>query len=51
MPMLNGDMTNKSAAVEGLKVCVAEARKNRQVKIPNAFSRNEFQAEISAPSR
>ena len=43
---LNGDVTNTSVAVEGLKVCAAAASgKNRWVKIPKAFSRTQVDAE------
>ena len=35
---LNGDVTNPSVAVEGLKVCAdAASGKNRWLKIPKAF--------------
>ena len=52
---LNGDVTNTSVAVEGLKVCAAAASgKNRWVKIPKAFSRDELQVDaedIATPEK
>ena len=43
---LNGDVTNASVRVEGLKVCGAAASgKNRLVKIPKAFSLDELQVD------
>ena len=47
---LNGDVTNASVAVEGLKVC----RENIWVKIPKAFSRDELQVDaedIATPEK
>ena len=52
--MLNGDVTNASVAVEGLKVCGAASGKNRWVKIPKAFSRDELQVDakdIATPQK
>ena len=41
--VLNGDVTNTSVAVEGLKVFAAAASgKNRWVKIPKSFSRDKL---------
>ena len=52
---LNGNVTNTSVAVEGLKVCAAAASgKNRWVKIPTAFSRDELQVDaedIATPKK
>ena len=52
---LNGDVTNTSVAVEGLKVCAAAASgKNRWVKIPKAFSWDELQVDakdIATPEK
>ena len=52
---LNGDVTNTSVAVEGLKVCAAAASgRNRWVKIPKAFSRDELQVDaedIATPEK
>ena len=51
----DGDVTNTSVAVEGLKVCVAGASgKNRWVKIPKVFSRDELQVDaedIATPEK
>ena len=53
--MLNGDVTNTSVAVEGLKVCAAATiGKNRCVKIPKAFSQDELQVDaedIATPEK
>ena len=51
--MLNGDVTNGSVAVEGLKVCGAAASgKNRWVKIPKAFWYFQVDAEdIATPEK
>ena len=53
--MLNGDVTNTSVAVEGLKVCAAATiGKNRWVKIPKAFSQDELQVDaedIATPEK
>ena len=44
--MLNGDVTNISVAVKGLKVCAAAASgKNIWVKIPKAFSQDKLQVD------
>ena len=52
---LNVDVTNASVAVEGLKVCGAAASgKNRWVKKPKAFSRDELQVDtedIATPEK
>ena len=52
---LNGNVTNASVAVEGLKVCGAAASgKNRWVKKPKAFSRDELQVDaedIATPEK
>ena len=52
---LNGDVTNTSVAVEGLKVCAAAASgKDRRVKIPKAFLRDELQVDaedIATPEK
>ena len=52
---LNGDVTNTSIAVEGLKVCAdAASGKNRCLKIPKAFSRDELQVDaedIATPEK
>ena len=52
---LNGDVTNLSVAVEGLKVCAAAASgKNRWVKTPKAFSWDKLQVdaeEIATPEK
>ena len=53
--MLNGNVTNASVAVEGLKVCgVAPSGKKRSVKIPKSFSRDELQVDakdITTPEK
>ena len=44
---LNGDVTNTSVAVKGLKVGAAAASGiNRWVKIPKAFSPDELQVDV-----
>ena len=52
---MNDNVTNTSVAVEGLKVCAAAASgKNRWVKIPKAFSRDELQVDaedIATPEK
>ena len=52
---LNGDVSNTSVAVEGLKVCAAPASgKNGWVKIPKAFSWDELQVDgedIATPEK
>ena len=52
---LNGDVTNTSVAVEGLKVCAATASgKNRSVKIPKSFSQDELEVDaedIATPEK
>ena len=46
---LDGDVTNSLVADEGLKVCATAASgKNRWVKIPKAFSRDELQVDAKA---
>ena len=53
--LLNGDVTNVSVPVEGLKVCAATANgKNSWTKIPKGFSRDELQADaedIATPEK
>ena len=47
--LLNGDVAKTSVPVEGLKFLAAAASgKNRWVKIPKAFSRNELQVDAEA---
>ena len=52
---LNGDVSNTSVAVVGLKVCAAPASgKNGWVKIPKAFSWDELQVDgedIATPEK
>ena len=52
---LNGDVTNPSVAVEGLKVCAdAASGKNRWLKIAKAFSLDELQVDaegIATPEK